>query len=320
MIKYISKILQGANLVEKRDVTVHLDVIGLDLSKSVNRLTNINKSWFFDSVFIIKPLVILILRIINRRQEKLMCVYRKYRVPWSSGYHIYKQREIDSRIVEMLERTTDDNPFGHGLDERIVEIPWAVQKTKGSQNVLDAGSALNHEYVLKHLADSKVTIVTLYPELYRHEEGVSYVYDDLRCMPFKNDLFDAIVSISTLEHIGLDTDGYKLELSLKNNAFGDGCYLAAVLEMKRVLKDGGQLLLSAPFGRHKVYKKQWQLFDSDMVKELIKTFNPKSFELLYFCYSEGRWKVSTAEDCVDLEYRGSNSPGAASVFLLQLIK
>ena len=100
--------------------------------------------------------------------------------------------------------------YGVGLDERVVEYPWLFgQGLAGS--VLDAGSTFNHEHILDRalpLVDD-LTIVTLEPEAWAYPlRRVSYVFADLRALPFADGQFDIAVSISTLEHIGMDNTMY----------------------------------------------------------------------------------------------------------------
>ena len=95
--------------------------------------------------------------------------------------------------------------YGRGFSERAVEYGWAAaQDPRGA--VLDAGSALNHRVVLEHLLPrvASLTIVTLAPETPSFPElGVGYVYGDLRLLDIPTDTYDAVICISTLEHVGL---------------------------------------------------------------------------------------------------------------------
>ena len=73
--------------------------------------------------------------------------------------------------------------------------------------MLDAGSTLNHAHILQRLrpAMDKLHIVTLAPEERAFPElDVSYLFADLRDLPLSDDVYDQVVSISTLEHVGLD--------------------------------------------------------------------------------------------------------------------
>ena len=76
------------------------------------------------------------------------------------------------------------------------------------------------------------------------------MYEDLRASCFRNDYFDRIVSLSTLEHIGMDnTFLYTPDESKRENA--PSSYLHAIRELRRILKDGGHLYISVPFGEAK---------------------------------------------------------------------
>ena len=77
--------------------------------------------------------------------------------------------------------------------------------------LLDAGSVLNHDFILSHpgLMSKKITIMTLAPEDHSFwNMGINYVYGDLRHTYFRDEYFDFVVCISTLEHIGLDNQRF----------------------------------------------------------------------------------------------------------------
>jgi SAM-dependent methyltransferase len=122
-------------------------------------------------------------------------------------------------------------------------------RQRASGRVLDAGSALNHEHVLDRLLPEveSLTIVTLEPEAVTFtERKISYVYDDFRDLPFRDGHFDGVVSISTLEHVGMDNHSYGSRASASDNP--DAELALAIAELRRVLKPGGDLLVSVPFG------------------------------------------------------------------------
>jgi len=84
--------------------------------------------------------------------------------PWARGYAEYKLRAID-RALRMGEFRADNLPAGYGfrLDERIVEYPWLFSRLPlGSGTLLDAGSALNFEFLVNHpaLKSKKLHICT----------------------------------------------------------------------------------------------------------------------------------------------------------------
>jgi SAM-dependent methyltransferase len=139
--------------------------------------------------------------------------------------------------------------LGVGFDERVVEYPWLFSRGIRGK-VLDAGSVLNHRHVLERMlpAVEDLTIATLAPEpLAFTELGVSYLYADLRELPFRDDWFDEIVCLSTLEHIGMDNSTYGADAPRAENPSAEAS--RALGELLRVVRPGGRVHLSVPFGR-----------------------------------------------------------------------
>jgi predicted SAM-dependent methyltransferase len=218
--------------------------------------------------------------------------------PWSFGYAPYKRRRI-TEIINLKEFDAENLPIGYGfrLDERIVEYPWFLSRLPSRPGtLLDAGSILNHEYLLKHplLACKRIFISTLAPEaecFWRY--GVSYVYEDLRDSCFRDGSFDWIVSLSTVEHIGMDnTMLYTADAGKRES--DKLAHLQATTEFHRLLKAGGTLYLSVPFGKHQDHG-WFQIFDAPMVDRLIETFRPTQVTETHFRYTASGWVSSDRE-------------------------
>jgi len=256
------------------------------------------------------------------------------RRPWSLGYSIYKynfvQEIIDKHLSIFNDKQLSIN-YGFKMDERVVEYPWFFSRLKdGEAIILDAGSALNYweMFNLACLRDRKLYLTTLSNEgLKNTKNDFSYVYEDLRSMCYKNDFFDAVACISTLEHVGMDNTFLYTRDKTKNENIKYG-YLEAIREFKRVLKRGGTLYLTVPYGRYRDHK--WlQVFDDQMVRRIIEEFSPsKTFEF-YFKYEHNQWNFSDAESCKDGYYfdihnervYSQNCPAASqSVICLELSK
>ncbi|MBI2670092.1 MAG: class I SAM-dependent methyltransferase [Candidatus Yanofskybacteria bacterium] len=231
------------------------------------------------------------------------------RKPWSRGYFEYKWREIGAVLKNNeLSRLFKNNgklpeKYGIGIDERIIEIPWVISQIGGDRvEMLDAGSALNFKEIIEHknIVPKNLFIMNLNPESNCFwNKGVSYVYSDIRKAPFKSDNFDIISCVSTLEHIGMDnTQIYTGENRFKENS---GDYLPAVLEMKRMLKPGGTLFITVPFGRYENHG-FFQQFNSQMVQKVADAFGAAEFNTVFYKYSKDGWQISEQEQCDGLEY------------------
>jgi hypothetical protein len=215
--------------------------------------------------------------------------------PWSFGYAAYKRRKI-TEIINLKGFDSKSLPAGYGfrLDERIVEYPWFLSRLPSRPGtLLDAGSILNYEFLLKHpgLASKRIFISTLAPEAECFcRNGVSYVYEDLRDSCFRDGNFDWVVSLSTVEHIGMDnTMLYTADAGKRES--DKLAYLQAATELRRLLKAGGTLYLSVPFGKHQDHG-WFQIFDAAMVDRLIETFEPTQVTETHFRYTEAGWVPS----------------------------
>ncbi|KKU75214.1 MAG: hypothetical protein UY01_C0020G0001, partial [Candidatus Nomurabacteria bacterium GW2011_GWB1_47_6] len=120
-----------------------------------------------------------------RRWLRLGQFYAGGKKPWRKGYFEYKWRAITKainnlKLTKVFERA-DALPkqYGFGIDERIVELPWALaQLPEQSLKLLDAGSTLNFLQLIAHpkIKNKKLTIITLAPETNNFSDrGIEYV-------------------------------------------------------------------------------------------------------------------------------------------------
>ena len=228
------------------------------------------------------------------------------RKPWSLGYYTAKKRGISSGIDSGAfsgEAKLPDR-YGQKIDERIVEYPWVfAQLSPDPGRVLDAGSALNHHFLLSRmpLRQAKLTIMTLAPEKQCFwTRSISYVFGDLRNTNFANDVFDVVISVSTIEHIGLDNTKFYTADKTKKESDNLG-FLPAVAEFKRILRPGGSCLITVPFGRAGVYG-WYQVFDNNMVRRVVQTFKPTEYSVEFFGYDASGWRRVEHADIEDAEF------------------
>jgi SAM-dependent methyltransferase len=217
------------------------------------------------------------------------------RRPWCPGYYTAKRRQIESAIDAGLLCPGTVLPKGYGfrIDERIIEFPWVYSRLpRKPGKMLDAGSALNYKFLINRapVRNAELCICTLAPEKRCYwRQGISYVYDDLRSPMFRSETFDTIVSISTIEHIGLDnTLLYTADRTKKED--DDSGFRAAVREFRRIIRPGGICLITVPYG--KACKRGWfQVFDSQTVQMVLDSFQSRNQELEYFGYFRDGWRA-----------------------------
>jgi SAM-dependent methyltransferase len=214
------------------------------------------------------------------------------RRPFGPGYQAARQQVITSAIDGGVLRAEQNLPLGYGIatDERVVEFPWLFGRLNTVGKMLDAGSSLNWDYILKRppLKGADLTIMTLAPEKRCvWHDGYSYVFGDLRKTFFADRTFETVASISTIEHIGLDNAMLYTGRSADNEN-DEGGFIPAVKEFKRILKPGGNCFISFPFGKRDNLG-WYQVFDLGMVDKVVEAFAPSSHRIDYFGYDSAGW-------------------------------
>lgn len=246
-------------------------------------------------------------RVASRMRAELD--YRRFmmgdRKPWTRGYETHKRKTIESILAsDRFDPESLDKGHGVRVDERVVEYPWLLARLpRGPGTMLDAGSSLNHAHVLSHykLKEKKLFVSTLAPEDYADwKSGVSYVYEDLRRSCFRDAYFDCVACISTLEHVGLDNAQVYTDEAAKNET-EDGSAHDCLRELKRLLKPGGILYLTVPFGRAKNHG-WFQVFNASGVDGLIAAFAPTQHREWIYQYLPEGWFKSSREAAGDVLY------------------
>ncbi|MDD5327095.1 MAG: methyltransferase domain-containing protein [Phycisphaerae bacterium] len=263
------------------------------------------------------------------------------RKPWSRGYNLSKFDFItsvlnnDELMAKFRAQQVLPDGYGYGYDERVVEYPWTLSRLSvDSGKFLDAGSVFNFREIVEHpkFSGKRMTIFTLAPESRAFwQKGISYHYGDLRQVPFRDNWFDEICTISTLGHIGMDNRIYT-----KKEGSGQIGLEAekAVKELIRVLQPGGKILASVVFGKHQLI--DWngspfaEQFDSVLLKSLLNVFSScSSISTSFYIYTKNGWNISTEEECQGVEYFNihtaasfdpDNAAAARSVALIEVVK
>lgn len=184
----------------------------------------------------------------------------------------------------------------YSTTERIVEIPFVLRHLdvpKGS-SILEFGCA--ESLLALQLANSgyRVTGIDLRPYPFDHP-NLRTIQGDIRSIVIPAESFDVVVTVSTLEHVGLDSYG--------GNIVEDGDF--EVLELlHRGLRPGGRLLLTVPYGRGSL--PGTRVYDDDRLGKLLENFSVLEEE--YYSKQDGRnWilsdqpRVGTVESVVSTQ-------------------
>lgn len=240
-----------------------------------------------------------------RRQIYLKSDRRPWRLGYIDNWFAFLRETIADQELMDCFRLARQLPAGYGyrMDGRVVEIPWLLSRLKNEETYfLDAGSSLNFKFILQSsmMCNKKVTIMTLAPEpTCFWSMGISYIYGDLRDTNFRDNFFEEIACISTIEHIGMDNSFYGGSSAV---CVGSGLeFLRAVCELKRIVKKNGKVFFTFPFGRYENHG-WFQQFDSNLADKLLDAFCPSAFVESVYQYDADGWKKSDRESCAHCQF------------------
>jgi hypothetical protein len=129
------------------------------------------------------------------------------------------------------------------VNERVVEIPFAMSalgRLQPQARILDIGAAESTFSLSAASLGYRVTALDLHPLPYSHPnlESIAGRFEDWDPGATR---FDAVFLISTIEHVGIGAYGEPADISDADRAL-----LARV--RKELLRDGGFLVLTTPYG------------------------------------------------------------------------
>lgn len=225
--------------------------------------------------------------------------------PWTQEYvdlhrQLVAEALDDPALIETFRRGDQLPPgFGVGFDERVVEYPWLLSQGLGGR-MLDAGSALNHEHVIDRVVSTvdELHIVTLEPEERAFTQSrVSYVYSDLRSLPYRDGYFDLVVCLSTLEHVGMDNERYGVIEPRAEDPASE--MRRAIGELVRVCSR--RLLISVPYGQRADHG-WFRQFDRADVEAMVDAVSGEASTTVFRYYAEG-WQISDLTSAAAVKYR-----------------
>ena len=178
--------------------------------------------------------------------------------------------------------------------ERVAEYGFALrQLTSGSGRLMDIGSS---DSLFPYLLADKGFNVTCLDPIAKpsNDPRIEIMEGDIRKTSLSEGQFDVITCISTLEHIGLpgrygiteaDPDGER----------------NAMKEMHRLLKPGGRLILTVPFGQYAMLPLN-RVYSQVRIMELKGPLRCTTEE--YYCIDrEGSYLPATAQEASESDLR-----------------
>ena len=208
-------------------------------------------------------------------------------------------------------------PFGYALrlDSRFVELPWVLSRLAVAQaRSLDVGGTLRDRLLVERPEIACRTIYDLH--LPQTAESQLAGRNPLTSSGpwqtvFRDDFFDEIVCIHALSRIG-----FAAESGDQKNVPDVSAYIDAITEFRRLLRPGGRLALTVPFGCRQTLESMQQ-FDINAIKEIQSAFGGIRTEEDFFRRTYRGWVRAAHSKCAGAEY---DADGAAAVACLTFEK
>lgn len=207
-----------------------------------------------------------------------------------------------------------DHLAGHTeTTERVVEVPWVLERYRGERTVVDIG--------IRHAPDPYVTgllrlvggegVIGL-DVVMAPIRGVHGVAGDLCRLPFADGAVELVTCVSTLEHLGHDNGRY-------GTTRPSGTPASGLAELSRALRPGGRVLVTVPFGEAADHG-WFEQFDLASWAALVRTVPTLEIEESEaFALGPDGWRcVGGPEEVGAARYGDGGVPGARAVLCSSL--
>ena len=203
-----------------------------------------------------------------------------------------KGRMLSELVTMIMSKVSNlaTSPSRVVFSERIVEYPLVFQYLdRNCRSILDFGCA--EDLLPIHLASLgyKVTGLDFRDYPFTHPNFKFIQTDILNWEPQKEE-FDCVISVSTIEHVGLGGYG--------DPVCNDGDRIA-VNKAFATLRSGGKLIITVPFGKFTI-KRNTRIYDHEKLCELIPNIEIEKF--FFKPGRHGRWTETNWSEIDDLEY------------------
>ena len=200
---------------------------------------------------------------------------------------------VDNRL-HLAGSTALQMPWVHHLSERIVEYPFVLRHLNLAKGGLILDVGCGSSYFPPILASLGYNTYGIDVEDYPVETpSFTFVRTDVRRTGFQDRFFDRILLISTMEHIGIKQFGTP---GLEDA----GADRQAMRELIRILKPGGKILMTAPFGKFgRVIRNYQRFYTTDSLGLLLDGLSLETEE--YYARRGLTWTQVSKESASSIE-------------------
>lgn len=173
------------------------------------------------------------------------------------------------------------------LHSRCIEYPFAASHLGEAHKVLDVGTSKSDSIWIEWLSELPVEVyATDYDPPAADMKSLHFLQSDVRNINLSDDSFDAVLAVSVIEHIGLEIPQVNRPDLPSIDSDGD---LAAVAELTRILKPGGKLIMTFPFGQEDclILNNSARCYSLEGVRRFERYLRPKQLD--YYEYQHRRY-------------------------------
>jgi len=170
--------------------------------------------------------------------------------------------------------------YDYSINERIVEIPFLYKSISNlplESKILDVGCNYSLNSLRLSSLGYDVYGIDINDCWFEHS-NFKFIKSSITKTMFEDNFFDCVIAISTLEHIGYSE--YSGEINIDD--------FDAVKEIKRILKDDGFFIMTAPYGSGGEVKGFERIYNSKRIEKLFFGFKIVNKEF-YFRKSDKEW-------------------------------
>jgi SAM-dependent methyltransferase len=246
-----------------------------------------------------------ITKVITDLQRRNMIQVIKHRKNYRTGLMI----PIYSLSIESPGRNKldIDGLLAGVISERLVEYPFLVRNLISpdtNARILDIGSANSPlTKAISKFGNKKWQVIGIdIATVSEKFDSRSLTRMDARLLGFRDEVFDQIICISTIEHIGIPSDYYNIR---QCDELGD---MRAISEIYRVLKKGGAVIATLPYG-NKIKKQDHRIYSKSRLNNITRVFPVIRKE--FYRYDDGKWEKCRNQSIAD---KISNTKGIPPYF------